>query len=347
MRILHVIAGADHGGAETFFVDAVTALSEVGLSQTAVIRPNGAREVALRCAGIEVRTARFGWFRAATHRVIDAAARDFGPDIIQHWMGRAGSFAAPRAAVNVGWYGGYYDPRRFAQCSHHVGVTEAIRAHLVAEGVPAARAATLHTFAEDDGAPAVERAAHDTPADAPLLLALARLHPKKGLDTLLEALSLLPGAYLWIAGDGPLRTSLPKFAERVGVAERVRFLGWRNDRYALLRTCDVCVFPSRYEPFGTVMLEAWAAGTAIVAAAAAGPKAYLRDGETGLLVPVDDARALAEAVGRVSTAPGLRARLIEGGRVEHAEKFSRSAFQRAALAYYEAVLATTSVPARA
>ena len=76
----------------------------------------------------------------------------------------------------------------------------------------------------------------------------------------------------------------------------MRFLGWRTDRGALLRAADICVLPSRWEPFGTVMLEAWAAGTPLVAAASQGPAALIEDGGNGLLVPVDDVAALAAAV---------------------------------------------------
>src|SRR6185295_10481145 len=138
-----------------------------------------------------------------------------------------------------------------------------------------------------------------TPANAVLLLALSRLHEKKGLDVLLAALRDLPQCVAWLAGDGPLQKDLELLAERLGVADRVRFLGWRTDRGALLRAADVCVLPSRWEPFGTVMLEAWAAGTPLIAAASQGPSALIDDGGNGLLVPVDDAPALVAAIRRV------------------------------------------------
>ena len=153
----------------------------------------------------------------------------------------------------------------------------------------------------------------DTPVDAPLLLALGRLHRVKAIDVLLQALTLETRPYLWIAGDGPLRADLQTLARKLGVAERVRFLGWRDDRAALFAAADICVFPSRYEPHGTVTLEAWGHRTPLVAAASAGPAAYVRDGEDGLLVPTDDASALAVAIGRVIDEPGLADRLVEGG----------------------------------
>jgi glycosyltransferase involved in cell wall biosynthesis len=73
------------------------------------------------------------------------------------------------------------------------------------------------------------------------------------------------------------------------------------------------VVPSRHEPLGNVVLEAWAQRRPVVAAASQGPSALIRNGESGLLVPVDDAAALAAAIRRVIAEPGLAARLVEGG----------------------------------
>src|SRR5256714_247953 len=177
------------------------------------------------------------------------------------------------------------------------------------------------------------------PADAPVLLALSRLHQKKGLDVVLVALAELPGCIAWIAGDGPLEADLKALASKLGVADRVRFLGWRTDRGALLGAADVCVLPSRWEPFGTVMLEAWAAGTPLVAAASQGPAALISDGVNGLLVPVDDAPALAAAIGRLIADPALKARLIERGRADYQSGFTREAVTRRMIALYTEIIA--------
>ncbi|MGB2178294.1 MAG: glycosyltransferase family 4 protein, partial [Hyphomonas sp.] len=87
--------------------------------------------------------------------------------------------------------------------------------------------------------------------------------------------------------------------KRLNLDDRVRFLGWRNDRGALLAACDVVAFPSRYEPFGTVTVDAWAASRPLVAADAVGPAAYVKDGENGVLIPKNDVDALANALSKV------------------------------------------------
>ncbi len=342
IKLMHVMAGAPHGGAENIFLESVLALCDAPVSQYVVTRPNNRfRLEQFQAHGIPVSTAAFNaYIRGPTRRTLKKAIARFDPDIVQYWMGRAGTFAMRGRAKNVAWYGGYYKLARFKACDHHIGLTKDLVRHIVAQGVPAERTALIHTYAEFNETPPVSRSALSTPHDAPLLLALARLHPKKGLDVLLEALVHVPGAYLWIAGEGPIEKDLKALCHRLGLEERVRFLGWRDDRGALLAAADVCVFPSRYEPFGTVTVDAWAAGTPLVAAAAVGPKAYVQDGQNGLLVPIDDAPALAAAIMRVITDDALRRALVEGGRKTYRAQFTKEVFLRDSLAFYRRIVAS-------
>lgn len=348
MRILHVMAGAQEGGAENIMLESTLALAEAGLAQAVVTRPDNAWRVSrLREAGVSVTTADFSrlWpfpTRSALRRAIAA----FRPDVIEYWMGRAGQFApADWKDRSIGWYGGYYKRARFASCDWHVGLTRDLLRHIREQGVADDRSAIIHTYADFQGAPPVDRASLGTPADAPLALALARLHPKKGLDTLLEATALIPDLHVWIAGDGPIETELKAQCTRLGLDSRVRFLGWRNDRGALLAAATFVAFPSRYEPFGTVTVDAWAAGRPLVAADAVGPAAYVADGVSGLLVPKDDASALAAAMSRVISEPGLAERLVAGGRAAYEAQFTKAAFVRDSVALYERIMsAATSRP---
>jgi glycosyltransferase involved in cell wall biosynthesis len=339
MRVLHVMAGADAGGAETMMLDGVLALAEAGVAQHVVTRAAPARIAAIRAAGVPVDEAGFDkFFRLPTSSKIERAARDFKPDVLHFWMGRAGMFAPSHTrSRNLGWYGGYYKLSRFRNCAWHAGVTSDIARHIVDEGAPADKVSTLHTFAAIDDAPALSREAFDTPADAPLVLALARLHWKKGIDTLLDALAVLPGVHAWIAGSGPIEAELKAQCTKLGLDDRVRWLGWRTDRAALLGACDVVAFPSRYEPFGTVTVEAWAARRPLVVADAAGPKATVTPGENALLVPKDDPAALREAITRILEDADLRTRLVTQGRRAYEAGFTSQAFVRSAMALYERI----------
>jgi len=337
MRVLHVIAGAKEGGAEHHMLENVLALAEAGLAQRVITRAHAPdRLERFAAAGVPVDTADFNrLWRGPTEALMRRVADEFAPQVIHHWMGRAGTFALKDwKARNLGWYGGYYKLSRFANCSWHAAVTSDIVRNIVAQGAPAERAVTLHNYASVEPSPPFDRAQFDTPNDAPLLLALARLHWKKGIDTLLTALAGLPGAYLWIAGVGPLEGKLKQMAADLKVDDRVRWLGWRTDRAALLATCDVVAFPSRYEPFGNVTIEAWAAGKPLVVADAAGPAATVTNEVDALLVPKDDVEALRAALARVIADPELARRLAENGRRAYEDGYTKAAFVKSALALY-------------
>jgi glycosyltransferase involved in cell wall biosynthesis len=342
MRVLHVMAGAKEGGAENIMLESVLALAGAGVAQAVVTRPdNEFRLKKFRDAGIEVATADFGrWWPFATQGAISKMLRTFRPDVVEYWMGRAGQFApAAWRSRSIGWYGGYYKLARFENCLWHVGLTKDLLRHIREQGVPAERSAIVHTYADFEGVAPADRAALNTPADAPVALALARLHEKKGLDTLLDATAKTPSLYVWIAGEGPLEAELKAHCTRLNLDDRVRFLGWRNDRGALLAASTFVAFPSRYEPFGTVTVDAWAASRPLVAADAVGPAAYVQDGINGLLVPKNDVDALANAMRRVIEEPGLAAKLVAGGRASYEAQFTRAAFVRDSLAFYERVKA--------
>ncbi|KAF0172723.1 MAG: glycosyltransferase [Hyphomonadaceae bacterium] len=339
MRVLHVMAGADAGGAETMMLDGVLALADAGVEQHVVTRDSANRLAAIRAADVPVDEASFDKFwRFPTQATIDNAIRTFNPHVIHYWMGRAGMFAPAKwREKSLGWYGGYYKLSRFRNCAWQAGVTGDIARHIVDQGAPADRVSTLHTFAAIEPAEPASRASLDTPADAPVVLALARLHWKKGIDTLLDAVAQLPGVYAWIAGSGPLEAELKQRAETLGISERVRFLGWRTDRAALLGACDIVAFPSRYEPFGTVTVEAWAAGKPLVVADAAGPAATVTNEVNALLVPKDNVDALRDALKRVMEDAELAHTLVANGKRAYEAGFTKQAFVRAAMALYERI----------
>ncbi len=329
MRVLQAMAGAEHGGAEAFFVRLVLALHRAGLEQRVVIRADARRAAELAAGGVEPVQVPFGGrFDVVTPWKLKRVVRDFKPNVALTWMNRATRMlpekTPDRSFVHVGRLGGYYDLKYYRRCDHLIGNTEDIVAYLAKEGWPPERAHYLPNFVSEATAQSARRAELFTPPDAPLILAMGRLHENKGLDVLLEALVRLPNAYLWIAGEGPLRAELETKAQHLFVKPRVRFLGWRTDAAALFAACDLFVCPSRHEPLGNVVIEAWAQGVPVVAADSAGPAALIRHGETGLLVPVNDAPALARAIRDALADREMALRIGAAGRAAFEARFTES-----------------------
>lgn len=177
------------------------------------------------------------------------------------------------------------------------------------------------------------------PTEGPTVLFLGRHEPRKGLAVLLDALALLPeDVRLWVAGDGPETAALQA---RVGDDERVEWLGRISDEEKLsrLRGADVFCAPSLHgESFGIVLLEGMAAHTPVVASDLPGYANVARADRDALLVPPGDAPALAAAIERVLTEPGLAARLVASGE-ERAAEFSMDHLAEVYLDLYERAIA--------
>jgi glycosyltransferase involved in cell wall biosynthesis len=150
--------------------------------------------------------------------------------------------------------------------------------------------------------------------EGPLLVTSARLYPWKNLDFLLRLLPhLRPDLVLAIVGGGPEQGRLEAEARAAGVAGRVRFTGSVPHAAVqeYLRAADAFVLNTRYEGLSHVLLEAMAAGTPVVASAVGGNPEVVRDGENGILVPLNDGEAIKRAIDALLDDPALAARLTD------------------------------------
>jgi glycosyltransferase involved in cell wall biosynthesis len=300
MKLLQILASAGEGGAEAFFERLAVSLNAAGIEQKCVLRRSAERNDRLRAKGVDVAEVSFGGlFDFVMRPAIRKIIREFKPDVVLTWMNRATSLCPAGDFVHVARLGGYYNLKYYKNCDHLIGNTHGIVKYLRENGWPEDRVHYLPNFVSVEKVEKIARASLDTPENEPLLLALGRLHPNKGFDVLIAAMEKLPKFHLWLGGDGDERQKLELQAQKVGVSDRVHFIGWRSGIASLYATADIYVCSSRYEPLGNVVIEAWAAGTPVVAADSMGPHELIRDGETGLLVPVDNANELAKAIKRL------------------------------------------------
>ena len=327
MSVLHLLGTAGEGGAETYFLELARALAQAEIPQSAAIRANARREEVLGELGVPQQTFGFGGpLDLFTRPQIRRFARQQDVKLALAWMNRAARHTPKGPWARVGRLGGYYNLKYYRGFDALVANTEDIAEWVVGQGWPVSKVRYIPNFAAaPPEAEPVDRMTLRTPDGAPLLLAMGRLHEAKAHDVALQALTRIPEAYLWIAGVGPMEAKLKAMAEALGVEKRVRFLGWRTDASALYRTADICLFPSRYEPLGNVVIQAWAHGLPVVAAASQGPSALIREGEDGLLVPIDDDVALAKAVQSLLDDSDLRRRLAARGILRVAMEFSQAA----------------------
>lgn len=235
------------------------------------------------------------------------------------------------------------------QADAGIAISEAIRRFAIAyEGVSPQKIHTIHYGLD----PASVHAPPDArtrlrqelglPADAPLVGSVCRLIEQKGLDNALDGFAQVaaefPAAHYAIAGDGPLRGALEAQAARLGVADRVHFLGWRADAPAIFAALDVLLAPSRWEGFGLVFLEAMALGVPVISTRVSAIPEVIADGETGWLVPPDDPAAIAGALRAALADPDERCRRGEAGRARLESQFTVDAMVERTLAVYRGVV---------
>jgi glycosyltransferase involved in cell wall biosynthesis len=183
------------------------------------------------------------------------------------------------------------------------------------------------------------RAALDLPAQARVVAVLGRLSPWKGQDVLIRAIAELDDAIALMCGapwrgEERLERELRELARTLGVADRVRFLGFRDDLDVILGAVDAVAVPSTQpDPLPNAALEAAAAGRCVIAAAHGGLTEIVRHGETGLLVEPGDPAALAAAIA------GADPRLGEAAARDVAERFAPQRLLAGVEALYDDLLA--------
>jgi len=212
------------------------------------------------------------------------------------------------------------------RASRVIAITDALaRFQIERVGLPSDKVEVIHYGLDD--LPQAWGANPDDPVplDAPVLLAVCRLEPQKGVDVAIRALDEIPGAHLVVLGEGPQRAEL----ERLG-PDRVHLLGRVPDVAAWLRRADVLVHPVRWEGFGLAVLEAMLAGLPVVATNVSSLPELV--GDAGILVSPDDPSALATAVNSLLADP---ADFGERGLARARAEFSVAKMADRTLAVYE------------
>jgi len=324
-KIVHMHFGKE-GGAERFFVNLVQGFAERGAEQRFVTRPGRLWRAEIAELGpiwetnyryLSLNTPIMQW---RVHRMI----KTWQPDVIMAWMSRSSRMIPDYAgAVKLTRLGDY--PRHLRHFRHNdliVGNTPGIVQTCRDKGWTKP-AHVVSNFARQIDVQPIKRADHDTPEDAFVISGSGRFVGRKGFDTLIEAAAKVPGAWLWLAGAGDREAELRAQVEAFGLVERTRFFGWIDEPMHMVAASDVFVMPSRHEPLGNVILEAWHAGVPVVTTASEGPSWFVSPGEDALMVPIDGVEDMATAIMRIRDDAGLAAQLVQKGRAKLEAQFTR------------------------
>jgi glycosyltransferase involved in cell wall biosynthesis len=334
VRICLVITELDPGGAERALVRLACGLQERNIDVFVVSLkplPRSSRrqlvdqldEQGIPITSLDIRN-RFAFLRGA------AALRDlldtYQPDLVHSFLHHANILCAMSWRRQQPWklVAGYRvaDPSRWRswlekrykrRWVHYTAVSEDVATHM--ENLGGIEAASITTIPNGIDIERFRAAEPLSPEDLGtrngrrLLGFVGRLHPQKGLDSLLPHLSQLfdqlPEHDLVIVGDGPRQAALTTATTKLGLENRVLFSGWRDDIPNILAAMDILLLPSRWEGMPNVIMEAMASGLPVVSFDVHGVRELLGDKADDQVVRIDDYPAFCQKVSEIATSNGL------------------------------------------
>jgi len=309
MKSLHIIGSRKGGGAEHFFARLVAGLNEKSTA-LAVVQPGSEVDAwldnSVSCYPLRMRN---NWDLFARWK-INKMVRNLSPDIVQTYMGRATRLThleRNSGSVHVARLGGYYAVKPYQHTDALVGNTHGICDYLIKQGIPAEKVFYIGNFVDEppqysENQLQVLRKEWKVPEDALLMTSVGRLHLNKGFPDLIDAMAKLPEEinhrplHLFLVGDGPMREELANQVEQAGLGGRVHFTGWQSKASIFYSACDIAVCPSRHEPLGNVILEAWSHRKPLVTTLNQGAQELVTPGQNGIVAEVKDSASLSQSI---------------------------------------------------
>jgi glycosyltransferase involved in cell wall biosynthesis len=347
VHVLHVEAGRHLYGGARQVLELMTALAARGIGGLLACPDGSAIAAAARARGLAVATHPLGGdLDVAALGFLGGLLRQRRFDLLHAHSRRGADFFGGIAAAIAGVPAvltrrvdnpdtpvlGTLKYRAYRQI---VAVSSAVRAQLVAEGVPPERVRVIRSaVSAADCVPAWSpdrfRSEFGLQPGQPVIAVVAQLIPRKGHDLLLAAWPAIrarfPAARLLVFGTGPLEGAL---VARAGTSGGVHFAGFRPDLGEFLGHIDVLVHPALAEGLGLTLLEAQAAGVPVVGFRSGGIAEAVADGGTGILVPPGDSVALGDAVAGLLADPARRRSLGAAGHARIAAEFTPAAMAAA------------------
>jgi len=361
MRVLQLIDSLPLAGAEVLVKDMAPRLRQRGVDcEVAVLRwLDSPLESALQCAGVPLHLT--GAMNLYSPRQVGSVARLMRQfDVVHVHLFPAQLWAALGAArlskpvpllttehgssnYRRRWWLRAFDRWLYRQYGCILCNSEATAQGLI-QWCPSAapKLCVVHNGIPLDDFETAQPAELAVPPGLARLVVVGRFDPPKDHATVLRAVATLPQTHLLLVGDGPLRPDLEKQARDLGVAERVSFLGRRQDVARILKASDIYLHSATFDGFGIAACEAMAAGLPVIASDVPGLADVVRG--AGALFPVGDHRALAHEIQRLLASPQRRREMGEASR-KRARSFSIDRTVDGYLAIYESILQAERQPA--
>ncbi len=322
LKILNVLGGSREGGAEKFFERISLSLAkEKNVDLELIIRKNSNRFKRLNSEIKKIHQINFFYFfNPFCHNKINEIYRKFKPDIVLSWMNRA-SRLLPNSrkynCTNIGRMGGYYKIKNYVNCDYIITNTIDLRNFVIKKGWDSEKVEFIPNFVNENSNRKLE-----IKSEKKILLCLGRFHKNKGIDILLKAMTYISDFKLWIVGSGDEKQLYDEIVSRYKIKSKVDFFEWTDDISQFLNSANTLICPSRHEPFGNVIVEAWAHKVPVIVSDTGGPRLMVKNGINGLKFEKEDMFDLLKQIKLLESNLKLRKKIISNGYDEFKKKFS-------------------------
>lgn len=345
MRILHAMSTAVDGAMERAFEQTVVALSRHDVAQRVVIKNESDSMNRLKAAGLEPVELPFrARFDFSSKRKLNNEIGAFGADLVISWTPDVSNQVAPGSARHVGYVTNNFPVTKFQTCNHLFALSQQRVDRAGAAGWSKENITLMPPVMQSDAISPIDRKTYFTPDTAKLVVVVGNLDLDQGLDVLMEAIARISGHYLWVVGDGPDRGQLEDHALEIGIKPRTRFVGRQGDVMPLVAAADLVICPARHDDIGEQVLQSWACAKPVIAADALGPGLLIKHRENGVLVPIDDARSLAEAIKWLNQDVDFAQRIAAAGMATFSESHNDKAVIPEYLTFLQQVLVGEAAP---
>ena len=325
MTILNLMLGKGRGGLEQAAIDYAEALALANLKAVTIVSPEAWALTALAGSTLAHETLPnfSAWDPIAAYRLRRRAKQLGARTIICHGNRALGlALRALKGHLTIIAVAHNYSIRRFAKADACFAITDHLAQHLRCEG-----ASTISLMPNMVRIPAdIPHPRNNTP---PVIGSMGRMVAKKGFRTFVDACAVLRNRNVpyraLIGGDGDEAEAIDALIRGYGLESQVTRIGWVKDKARFFESLDLFVLPSYHEPFGIVLIEAMSAGLPVISAKAEGPSEIITNGSNGLLVPLKDAEALADAIAELLANPARAQQLADAGRAHVSAQYSPAA----------------------
>ena len=322
MKILNIMLSRNLGGIEQAFLNYNNMLKAEGASVVNVV--SCFSEIS-KYVDANYKLLNLGNWDLVSIQVLKTIINKEKPDIILCHGGRACKFVykagKPKSSVSVGIMHG--DKLKWIEkCDHIFTLTQKMEAFAKKEGINSKRLHLMPNAIDISDVRIKDKNENET---TPVIATMGRFVHKKGIDVFLESLSMLKEEGLQfraiIGGHGEEEDYLKSICKKLGLEHYVEFTGWVEDKSEFFNEIDIFCLPSRAEPFGIIVLEAMAHKVPVIATYSNGPSEIIEDGKDGILIDIDSAKQMADAIAVLANDDKLAKQLIEKATLKIKEQY--------------------------